>query len=442
MMELTIWTVAETMFNVVNAVFMYVFLSVFFKKRKQVTNFIKVAVGLVVVLSVTSTILLLDSELIWIIPVLSIANTLLVSFVFFHTKMLGAFIATFLFFVAGASAELISSVIVTAFYEIPTNILIEFNTYRMQSRGLSAIIMVVIIALSKYFRAGKLSLIDTKSLLILCILPFISTIFVQQYSLHIMEEHHNHITADISIILSIIVINIGVFFVLENLLRQYEKNQKLLLMESQNLAQYKHIESLMNAQEHIRTIHHDFRQHVQVMHLMCADERYDELLAYLKKVSNVESETLLINTDNIMLDAVLTSKLEEIKKHNISLTTHFEIDENLEYVDMELCVIVGNGLDNAIEACIRSVNEDKIIEIELIATPKQFLLNVKNTIGDMPKHVDGYLQTQKKDKAMHGIGLKSMKNMCEDLGGNLTYEFDDKYFNLWVAIPFPFAKIK
>jgi len=240
-------------------------------------------------------------------------------------------------------------------------------------------------------------------------------------------------TNEIMPIISIVAVNVLLFILVEILIRQNEKNQKLLLIEVQNDAHITHIKQLTQYQNQIRTMSHDFRQQVQELYTLCVENKSDELQAKLTELSNRRSKDLAMDTGNIMLDSILTSKIEVAEVEKIDFKQKLDVEPELDYINSEICVLLGNALDNAIEACVRS-DGDKFIGMELTATPKQFLCHIINTIGATPQADGEFLKTAKQDTLRHGIGLQSMSQICEDVGGTLTYDFNEEHFNLWIKI--------
>jgi len=313
--------------------------------------------------------------------------------------------------------------------------MLELSVYRFQARTLSILILIVIVILVRHFRVGQFGVMTFKVILTLSLLPIASILFIQYFVINIIAENNAPTMGDITPIFNIIVVNIFLFVMIENIIRQSENNHKLILMETQNLAQQKHIEQLVNNREQVRRMSHDFKQQVQIIHMMCANNQHSELLEYVGSLSSNTIGNLIVETNNTMLDSILTSKLEEAEKHSITVSKIFDVAPSLEYINMDMCVMLGNALDNAIEACLRT-DQDRFIGIEIIATSSQFLCHIKNSVGEMPLTDGVLLKTAKPDVLYHGIGVQSMTQTCQDLGGDLSYSFDENHFNLWIALSF------
>jgi len=276
---------------------------------------------------------------------------------------------------------------------------------------------------------------NVKLILALSILPLVSIlVYLQFISFVVATTHYLTITETIPM-LSIVVVNIFIFVLVENIMRQNEKNKALLLIETQNDAQQKRIGQLMDYHEQVRHIFHNFKQQADVLYRLCKEKQYDELLDNLSKLSNHHNTLIIVKTGNLLLDTILSSKKAEATKQNIDFEFLLNVKPNLSYINMEICILLGNAIDNAIEACMRSTLDIKIIEMNLTATQSSFLFKMRNSIGETPQVEGEFLKTKKSDSLHHGIGMSSMSQTCRKLGGNLDYEYDDEQFRIWIHLP-------
>ena len=112
---------------------------------------------------------------------------------------------------------------------------------------------------------------------------------------------------------------------------------------------YAEVESMYRT---MRGWRHDYHNHIQAMKAYAQLEKYDELMVYLGQLDESLSQVdQVIKTGNLMADAILNSKLGLMKSRNIHTDVTVHVPEQMKTSDMDLCVLVGNLLDNAIEAC-------------------------------------------------------------------------------------------
>ena len=432
-MENIIWYLLDFIFSVINFTMLYFFISAFLKTGSKINISGKITVILIIFTVNYITMLLTQNGA--VISSVTILGAFFIALFCFKAKVLSASIASLFAFLAGATSEIIAIFIITNFQDISVSVILENNLYRAQGRSLTFMIFIIILALTKNFMSGSVGSIKIRSLITLCILPVSSAVFLQNFSLQIVETAYVSTIYDITLIMYVTIINALVFVMLENLIRQNEKKERIILLEAQNSTYSNHIKHLIDRNEHIQRISHDFKQQLQILYILCKEQKYEKLLGNLEELSNSQDRFLLIDTDNLMLDCILIAKIIEAENNKINFSRKIDVAPNLEKLDEEICVLMGNALDNAIEACNRSTNE-KFIGLEVVANTVQFLLHITNSVGVKPKKQNGKFITWKKDKISHGIGFQSITKTCERRGGKLIYEYDEKRFNIWVVIPF------
>ncbi|MCL2223206.1 MAG: GHKL domain-containing protein [Oscillospiraceae bacterium] len=431
-MENIIWVSIELAFSAIYTILTFLFVLTFLKGRRNIHVAPKVFLLIIVCLIKYFVSTMFEENTIAFTSE-SLLSAFLIGIVFCKVRIHAALISAFFATLAGVVSELTTGFLVTRFQEVPLGEVMRFSIYRLQGRTMTALVMLVIIMLVKRFRKGSIKAMSANVMLALCIVPIISAVVAQQFAIHVIGSPYTPTINDVIPLVSIAILNIFIFIFVEYIMRHNEVSQKIIIAETQNEAHQSHINLLTHNQMQIRTMTHDFKQQVHELYTLCEENRLEELRSKLLDLSNRESDTLLVNTENIMLDSILTSKIELADKQSINFKRKFDVAPDLDYLDSEICVLLGNALDNAIEACMRSTCE-RFIGMELTATPKQFLCHITNTIGTEPQSDGEYLKTSKKDGLYHGIGLQSMKRICEDLGGSLSFSYNDSRFNLWIEV--------
>ena len=433
-MENIVFIASEAVFATATTILHFLFIHAFLGKKKNTYFISKIIIAFATppVIFFTS---LLFTESTLILAGVSTAYAFLVAFVFFGNKMGSSLIAAFCSVLFGGLAEIIAAFLITSIQNVPLAEMTQLSLYRLQGRTLTILFMLIVVVLTKRFRKGSIETLKTKSMLILILMPFVSIVIIQLYMIFAVTVTNEPTVYEQIPLFCILVSNIFVFVVIENLSRENEKTQRLMIIESQNEAQKNHLEQLKQNHHQILALSHDFRQQVQELYALCEKKEFEKLQTKLFELTNRRTKNFLIDTGNFTLDAILTSKIEIITNENIHFKKIFDIKPGLEYMESGICVLLGNALDNAIEACARSEN-DRFIALEIIAEPSQFLCMIKNSVGVVPQAEKKFLITSKKNKLHHGVGLQSMRKICDNLGGTMTFEYDEKYFQLWIKIIF------
>jgi len=365
---------------------------------------------------------------------LFIISTFLVAVICFRPKIRLAVMSTIFFWFCIASSEILAAVIVTGFHGISLYDLIQSDVYNYQFNILIGLVVLVVFMIIRRVRIKIFSAISTKMLVALFLLQVLFFIFTSYLVMHPFSPHGIS-TIEVIATLGIIIVKICVFILIENIAKSSEKNRVLTIIEAQNTAQQRYIKQLLETQEQIKKMSHDFKHHVNMLYILCKEQRTDELLENLSKLGNTYDDSLIVETGNIMLDTMLSAKQEEARAQGIDFKLKLDIKADTSYLSLDLCVLLSNGLDNAIEACQRAGNVAKIIEMETITTPTRFMCRMRNTLGAIPLVEEGLLKTKKQDSLRHGIGLQSMKQTCNKLGGDIDYEYDDEFFMVHISIP-------
>lgn len=127
----------------------------------------------------------------------------------------------------------------------------------------------------------------------------------------------------------------------------------------------RHYEEVENMYRTMRAWRHDYHNHIQAATSYLELQKYEELAAYLRQLdASLYEIDQIIKTGNLMADAILNSKLSLMKEYHIRTDVAAHVPSKMCLTDTELCVLLGNLLDNAIEACKKvSGEENRFIKI-------------------------------------------------------------------------------
>ncbi len=135
----------------------------------------------------------------------------------------------------------------------------------------------------------------------------------------------------------------------------------------------------------------------------------------------------LIDTDNAIVNAVVNSKLVKCSKENIRINT--TIQNKLKRIDdIDMSSLIGNLLDNAIEAQEKVTVDKRYIEVNMLNDDDVLYISVKNTILESVLENNKQLHTIKADKKSHGLGTKIVKDIVEKYNGSIDYYEEDEFF--------------
>lgn len=238
----------------------------------------------------------------------------------------------------------------------------------------------------------------------------------------------------------LLFINFLVFFLFRRLMHQLDVQRNADILTSQLALQEDSIRNLETAYNRTRAFRHDIKNHILLMNMLAEQEKYDELKNYLKDMSGVIDESSYVRISGISaVDAILNEKLYEAQSNSIS--TEYDVvnlDKNsIKPIDM--CIILSNALDNAIEANVRISDPDRrFIKLKIHGNETFSVISVSNPTDSVPKKdgAGGYATT-KEDADSHGFGLKSIGNTVEKYKGEMLSKCENGIFTIVVRLNSP-----
>ncbi len=213
-------------------------------------------------------------------------------------------------------------------------------------------------------------------------------------------------------------------------------SSRLAMAKSQIAAQGEYYESLSGQINETRAIKHDIRHFIGAMQGLAEDGRYDELKEFLNTYGEkTETDPLPVFCENGVANSILGYYALKAKAADIPFRCVCSIPRQLAVSDIDLCVVLGNALENAIEACCGMESQSgRFIAVEVRPVNRQLLIKVKNTYnGLLQAEERGYPSTKKEPD--HGMGLGNIRKVAAACGGFVKTEHDGKVFTLKAAFP-------
>ncbi len=237
--------------------------------------------------------------------------------------------------------------------------------------------------------------------------------------------------------IGIILINAVVFILFWFNQRQLGIKRENDLLTSQLSLQETSIKNLENAYNRTRHFRHDIKNHILTMNILAENGDTEEIKKYLKEMSGIIDESSYVRITGISaVDAILNEKLYEAQSH--SITTNYDVMDmeknSIKPVDM--CIILSNALDNAIEANEAIENpDDRYIKLRMYGNGTFTVISVMNPTNTIPVKRSGnsYI-TSKKDTENHGFGLKSIESTAKKYDGEMLTKCEDGVFTLVIKL--------
>ncbi len=184
----------------------------------------------------------------------------------------------------------------------------------------------------------------------------------------------------------------------------------------------------------VRGWRHDYHNHMQVMKAKLSMGDLDGMGAYLDQLEReLDRVDTLVKSGNLMTDAILNSKLTLARRNNIQVNCKAKLPERLPMEDVDLCVILGNLLDNAIEACQKLEEDSRTLRLYMAVNKGQFYLSLQNSAPQEPDFDARHYITSKRGN--HGLGMKRVKAAVDKYQGYLNLANEPGIFAAEVTMP-------
>lgn len=266
--------------------------------------------------------------------------------------------------------------------------------------------------------------------LLLLLTPIISifTIICIPYQAVLGEPYAKMLLFPITGLLLLNVIN---YYLMDNILDGYKLNETIKKIENQLVYQSEKYEQLSSAYRSTRSIVHDTKKHLFFFQSCVENEEYDKITDSIKNlITDLESKYIKINTGNLVIDAFVGNHMTMAEEAGIEFNTSIKVFlDDIPVEDYDLCIILGNLLDNSLQACKKlSPDKRRFITVQIGTSEKFFVVHVVNPL--VPKE----LFKDAKSELFHGYGIENVKKITEKYEGTFTCLTDEDY-DISVIIP-------
>ncbi len=240
----------------------------------------------------------------------------------------------------------------------------------------------------------------------------------------------------IIIAFGMVVMNIIVFYLINDIVEREMKmhQNKVFQIQARNqLEMYRSISENFDKQKR-KT--HEYKNQIACIDSLLEKKQYSKLDEYVKKIyGSLNNEPDAINTNNVIVNAILNTKYQEADTKGIVFVFRINDLSELTIKDEDVVTILSNLLDNAIEAC-EKCEDKRVIKFKLVKEEDRIIIAVKNTYNYDIVYEHGEVKTTKTFEAdEHGVGIKNILKTIEKYGGSYVIEDKNKEFYFSIIIP-------
>lgn len=328
--------------------------------------------------------------------------------------------------------------LVAIFTSILTNILlcniIGYDPYEMITVFNSTRIMGVVIAKLMQFYITRIILKNKCSNplsncrgIALVVIPTISVISLcaLMKATLIDNEMSKYILTGM---ICIVAANIMTYYFFAVINREYESIIKSKLLEQQNETLKKSISDKDAFVKEMKAVRHDIKNQLLTIMQYADEGRCEDIKEYINILTNNVLPNILtyINTNNSAFDAVINSKIAICNQKNIFMEVNIQKETEINIPPAEIAVLFGNLLDNAIEAAKETT--EKRISLEMRKNQGYVVILLCNSIKTSVLAENRNLETSKENKELHGIGIRSVKNIVDKYNGMIQFYEEENEF--------------
>ena len=243
-------------------------------------------------------------------------------------------------------------------------------------------------------------------------------------------------TLDMWTILSVVLMMSVLVF---NMNRQYEAEKELARLKTEQKELLERDYTALNkAYAANAKLFHDFHNHIGLLRQLLSHTKLEEAMQYLDELQiPVQEMTETVWTGDETVDYMINSKAAAAKERSVQYQAQVEFPRHTNLRSVDLCAILGNLLDNAIEAAGQVPEKEKrFVRLTIRRINQMLIIKVENSFSNPPVSRDGVLTTSKEKNGLHGWGLKSAQTAAEKYDGTVRTSYKDKVFKAVAALSY------
>ena len=224
-----------------------------------------------------------------------------------------------------------------------------------------------------------------------------------------------------------------IFYLYDTLSVAYENRLKSALHEQEKEYYFAQCKLMQESAEQMKAFRHDFKLHLATIQDYAANNKINEITEYLDALlGKMGKSEVYIKTGNIAFDSIINFKLKNIKHDDIELDLRVFIPTVLNVETIDIVTILGNLLDNALDAVAKV--DKKMLRLDIIFQKGTLFMKLDNTFDGEVKYSEEEKIITSKNEDEHGYGLKNIQQSVDKYDGYFEYTHDGDYFSAGVLL--------
>ncbi len=296
------------------------------------------------------------------------------------------------------------------------------------------LILLIVKSLQFFLTRYAMNIVNWRTNLKILILTLASMflayrIFYTQYEMGIQGFYWKTMIS-IAILLGI---NIIMFNIFGQLSENLELRRKASIYEKEFALLEQHMHEKENLMKEFRMKRHDLKHQMLNLLMLLHDKDYEKLEEDIERLAELDSLNglFVVNTENSIIDAFVNSKYAFATERGIKFDAKLNIPAELPFAGEDISVILGNALDNALEACLRGEVNDPYVKLNMSYDQGNLVILVENTFdGFLKKERKTGWATRKDNSQQHGIGIQSIRNVIQKYHGYYHVDIEEMVYHL------------
>lgn len=290
------------------------------------------------------------------------------------------------------------------------------------------VIFILCFYITRIFKKHFYNNVPVRYWIAILLIPLFSFTVILMLDAFNFSTGNDHAIIGIIVLAGLLYCNITIFDFFDNYSTRIELEVTKQLLKN-NDENYKLLEQ--NEAE-LRILKHDIYKYINIMKEIKNNNDKEQIENISNGIENIaDSISSVIYTGNTALDSILNIEGRKAKTLGIKYFIKVNVKSNINIADVDLCAILLNAIDNAIEA--EKTIKEKCIVIDVYADENQIEFIIEN-LSDFVNIKKNYIYTTKTDKRNHGYGLKSIKQTVKKYGGNINIEYKEGIFTAKIKL--------
>ena len=302
---------------------------------------------------------------------------------------------------------------------------------RMQQSAVSALLLLICVEVVCRIpdpKESKEKALDKKQMFLLSAIPMLSVMVFRG----LMYGSVDRLTA-VFVCAVVLALNLCVFYLYHILSQNYVQLREQDIYKQQTIAYQNQFEVMKESQSRIRALRHDMKNHMLALEGLAKSAKQDKVIEYLMSIQEfMENPSEHIYTGNEALDSLLNYKLQRAKEELKKVETDIVLPEKMNLHSFDFNVIVGNLLDNAIAASIRT--DERFLKLCIRMENGILFLYMANSCMGIPEGVCEIRRLSEKSLAGHGIGLTNVQRIVEKYHGDMEMHCKDNHMETEIML--------